>query len=145
MYKETIHSEGNPSYNNHTCNLCEGFMFGGDPMMTNHKNDTYVCTQCIMDAAESLVKLNLGGFYLFWLKGLEYKHFGSQRKNRNCYLPKNIRKQILKKYKFKCAKCDSKERLEIDHIKSISKGGTDHPKNLQVLCKTCNLKKGTGV
>lgn len=58
------------------------------------------------------------------------------------YISKELRSEILKKYKHKCNFCESTERLEIDHIKPISKKGLSEFKNLQVLCKTCNLKKG---
>lgn len=34
--------------------------------------------------------------------------------------------------------------LTVDHIMPQSQGGTDHPKNLQLLCQTCNSTKGTG-
>lgn len=40
-----------------------------------------------------------------------------------------------------CRRCGSKEELTLDHIIPISKGGTYHPKNLQILCKRCNSKK----
>lgn len=35
-----------------------------------------------------------------------------------------------------------KTRLHIDHVKPISKGGTNHITNLQLLCVTCNSSKG---
>jgi len=41
----------------------------------------------------------------------------------------------------KCVKCCSIERVEIDHIKPLSKGGTNHIDNLQPLCKNCNSRK----
>ena len=34
--------------------------------------------------------------------------------------------------------------LEVDHIVPQSAGGTDHPKNLQLLCSSCNRIKGSG-
>ena len=34
--------------------------------------------------------------------------------------------------------------LTVDHIKPQSKGGTDHPNNLQLLCQACNSTKGKG-
>jgi 5-methylcytosine-specific restriction protein A len=30
----------------------------------------------------------------------------------------------------------------VDHITPMSRGGTDHPANLQALCAACNLAKG---
>jgi 5-methylcytosine-specific restriction endonuclease McrA len=32
--------------------------------------------------------------------------------------------------------------LEIDHIRPVSRGGTNDPDNLQVLCRDCNAGKG---
>lgn len=40
-----------------------------------------------------------------------------------------------------CAKCLSKDRLEIDHIFPKSLGGSDNISNLQILCRSCNRKK----
>ena len=34
--------------------------------------------------------------------------------------------------------------MTVDHIVPKSKGGTDHPDNLQLLCSACNSTKGTG-
>lgn len=41
-------------------------------------------------------------------------------------------------------KWKKKTFLTIDHIKSIRKGGTHHPSNLQALCDLCNCQKGGG-
>ena len=42
----------------------------------------------------------------------------------------------------KCQLCGATERIEIDHILALSKGGTNHIDNLQPLCKPCNSGKG---
>jgi 5-methylcytosine-specific restriction endonuclease McrA len=44
----------------------------------------------------------------------------------------------------KCAICKEvlvKATTHVDHILPLSKGGSNWPKNLQLLCKSCNLKK----
>jgi 5-methylcytosine-specific restriction endonuclease McrA len=50
---------------------------------------------------------------------------------------------------YRCRKCrrvfTRLSDLEVDHIKPRSKRGTDNPSNLQLLCPTCNKKKGSTV
>lgn len=41
-----------------------------------------------------------------------------------------------------CALCGEDKTPSIDHIIPISKGGSDDLSNLQVLCSSCNSKKG---
>jgi len=59
------------------------------------------------------------------------------------YIPlsNTIRKRIYKRDGKICACCKSTEALEIDHIKPVSMGGNSIDINLQVLCKSCNVKK----
>ena len=40
-------------------------------------------------------------------------------------------------------KCTSKYKLQIDHIHLWSKGGSNHPTNLRVLCQTHNLNRSS--
>lgn len=56
-----------------------------------------------------------------------------------------VRKRILEKYNNKCVHCGTTINLQIDHIIPLSKNGRHDENNLQVLCRTCNLKKGKGV
>jgi len=52
---------------------------------------------------------------------------------------------IYLNYDGKCANCGNEcdqDDYHIDHIKPHSKGGTTSVKNGQLLCPTCNLKKG---
>ena len=58
------------------------------------------------------------------------------------YLPKSLKEQVLLKYKHQCVHCGATENLSIDHIKPVSKKGLNEFKNLQVLCKSCNSRKG---
>lgn len=53
---------------------------------------------------------------------------------------KNIRKFIFNRDK-NCLKCGTSNKLQIDHIKPISKGGLNKLSNLQALCNSCNSRK----
>ena len=73
----------------------------------------------------------------------EYRRFSNgssfgARKN----IPDKIRFEVFKRYLYVCQICGSKDRLEIDHIVPVSKGGSDDPSNLQPLCYPCNRGKG---
>lgn len=43
---------------------------------------------------------------------------------------------------LRCRACGSEESLEIDHILPRSRGGSNRPENLQLLCAKCNGSKG---
>lgn len=51
--------------------------------------------------------------------------------------------RIVKAQRNRCAYCRTKLTggAHIDHIKPLSKGGSNFPANLQLLCATCNLTK----
>ena len=44
-----------------------------------------------------------------------------------------------------CSGCGATERLTIDHKRPLSRGGDNSLGNLQVLCHSCNSRKGTGI
>lgn len=52
------------------------------------------------------------------------------------------RRRIYERDKHKCVLCGSKDRLHIDHVVAVSRGGTSDDDNLQTLCHPCNLSKG---
>lgn len=53
-------------------------------------------------------------------------------------------KRMLESQQHECNICfvNIAEKYEIDHIVPLSKGGTSWPSNLQILCPTCNRRKG---
>ena len=63
-------------------------------------------------------------------------------------LSKKIKQEILLRDNYTCQNCGKKSetlsqdiKLHIDHIIPLSKGGTNEPSNLRVLCSNCNLLK----
>lgn len=53
--------------------------------------------------------------------------------------------EILASQNGKCAYCCvaiTKYNKHVDHIEPISRGGSNNPNNLQITCRTCNLRKG---
>ncbi|MGH3264610.1 MAG: HNH endonuclease [Trebonia sp.] len=68
---------------------------------------------------------------------------------------KQLRLRLYQKANYMCAHCQRRvtppaghdpmtavSGLEIDHIVSLARGGSNDPSNLQVLCEHCNKRKG---
>lgn len=51
--------------------------------------------------------------------------------------------EILRAQGGRCLFCGSSQRLTVDHIVPLSRGGSNGQENVRVLCKTCNSRKGT--
>ena len=60
-------------------------------------------------------------------------------------IPMDIATAVWNRDGGKCCICGSKEELEFDHIIPISKGGATSFRNLQLLCKTCNIRKSDNI
>lgn len=59
-------------------------------------------------------------------------------------IPKSVRFEVFKRDKFTCQYCGASAPdviLEIDHIKPVSKGGTNDILNLVTACRDCNSGK----
>lgn len=56
-----------------------------------------------------------------------------------------MRFAIFRRDGERCKRCGSRHDLEIDHIVPISKGGKSTYDNLQTLCHSCNVEKGTDI
>ncbi len=79
-------------------------------------------------------------------KNIDYKktkeYFVKTQRNK---VTDKLRYEILRRDKFRCVLCGiSREdsKLEVDHIKPVSKGGKTERSNLRTLCNRCNRGKG---
>ena len=43
----------------------------------------------------------------------------------------------------RCVYCESSNKLTLDHLAPVSKGGNNKPTNLVTACMTCNCERGT--
>ncbi len=60
-------------------------------------------------------------------------------------VPDSLRYLVLSESGGRCALCGATKKetiLDVDHIRTRSKGGTNNIENLQVLCAKCNRSKG---
>lgn len=58
-------------------------------------------------------------------------------------IPLKIREGVMRRDEGRCQECGSTEHLAIDHRVPWTEGGSStDPENLQVLCRTCNSRKG---
>jgi len=71
-----------------------------------------------------------------------------KRRSRNgaaegCYSPEDIQ-ALLSEQNGLCNGCaaDITQTFHVDHIVPISRGGSNWPDNLQLLCRSCNCSKG---
>jgi len=51
---------------------------------------------------------------------------------------KNLRETILERDGYKCTRCGSDDKLQVDHILPQSCGGPHISENLRTLCRSCN-------
>ncbi len=60
-------------------------------------------------------------------------------------IPQDIMDKVWNRDGGRCVKCGSQENLEFDHIIPFSKGGANTYRNLQILCRKCNLEKSNRI
>ena len=59
--------------------------------------------------------------------------------------PDALKRKLCQDQDYCCMYCGRKRAftdLEIDHKTPVDRGGSDHPRNLQILCPPCNKRKG---
>ncbi len=61
------------------------------------------------------------------------------------HVPQKVKKIVMTRDGRRCVKCGAREYLEFDHKIPFSKGGSNQKANIQILCRKCNLKKGSNI
>lgn len=88
---------------------------------------------------------------LFWLDKNHYTGYGGvMMYYRDMYFKSNPGRRIRGKKgpQYRCETCKkwfSKDKITVDHIIPVRKGGIDCLGNLRPLCRPCNSRKGTKV
>lgn len=77
----------------------------------------------------------------FWLHRSKPKTVVRKRRP----LTEAVKHEVWRRDQGCCTKCGSRERLEYDHIVPWSQGGSDTVRNIELLCQTCNRRKGARV
>ena len=57
-------------------------------------------------------------------------------------IPNDVKVAVWQRDNGRCAECGSNEALEFDRIIPLAMGGANTMRNLQLLCETCNRRKG---
>jgi len=88
-----------------------------------------VCDRCLNDARRTYCSA--------WCKGIAHAVV-------SLFSWGYLRKWVKSRDGHECVRCGDDKSLHVDHIVPVSEGG--HPfdvDNLQTLCESCNLSKGT--
>ena len=102
----------------------------------------------ISEKAVELVNMRLREFMgdLFHSRLVTARTDIPQRTDIDAPIPYRKQKHVLfGRQEGKCAGCKIEflfKIMEVDHVVPRSRGGTDHPENLQLLCPNCNRIKG---
>lgn len=60
-------------------------------------------------------------------------------------IPSKVKKIVWTRDNGQCRNCGASDSLQYDHIIPFSKGGGNQPENLQLLCRSCNLRKSAKI
>lgn len=67
-------------------------------------------------------------------------HRGEKR-NGSTRAWRKVRDEVLKRDRYRCHYCPA-PATTVDHLRPVSRGGTDHKSNLVAACSDCNGSKG---
>ena len=74
-----------------------------------------------------------------------FENFEKLEANHRTPIPERVRMFVWQRDAGRCVTCGCQERLEYDHIIPLAAGVSNTERNIQLLCETCNRKKGATV
>ena len=77
-------------------------------------------------------------------EGLIFNQF-SNNEGKRVPIPQDVMDKVWNRDGGKCVICGSQENLEFDHIIPFSKNGATTYRNMQILCKKCNIQKSNKI
>ena len=69
----------------------------------------------------------------------------SSESSRGRHIPDHVKVKVWRRDGGQCVNCGAEEPLEYDHIIPFSKGGSNRPRNIQLLCARCNRAKSADI
>lgn len=99
-----------------------------------HKIESIIIDR-LVSIEESLLKINRR------IDEIERRSQQPQRRK----VAAHTRSAVLLRDENRCVRCCSTDDLTIDHIVPVIAGGSNEPSNLQVLCRSCNSRKGAKI
>jgi HNH endonuclease len=69
----------------------------------------------------------------------------TDHRRRRMTIPSDVKRAVWERDGGACVTCGSTIDLHYDHIIPHSKGGSDTAHNIQILCVSCNLRKGARI
>ena len=109
-------------------------------MGKNHKKDIDSTKDFIIKTAKDILK-----FDKIWkdVKFMVGKRKPTKRKPaKRKHIPKAVRDAVMERDNYTCVYCGSTNNPELDHNEAHANNGSDDDDNLQVLCRSCNRRKG---
>lgn len=105
------------------CDRCGELIWKFESLSPNEKASTWTCEYC---GKRVIVRSDV-------TKGEKY---GREA------IPRNVRDEVWRRDGGRCIECGTNAKLEYDHIIPVSRGGSNTARNIQLLCETCNRRKG---